>query len=143
MVNTAKAATLGNPRRCKFLVFPNAIMHFKGECHMSNTVIVATKRVVIGNNVMIGGGVTIVDSDFHSMDSSDWGTWNDQQNMKSEEVIIGDNVFIGMEALILKGVHIGEGAIIGARTVVTKDVPDHSIVAGNPCRIIKDLSTSS
>ena len=63
--------------------------------------------------------------------------------MKSEEVIIGDNVFIGMEALILKGVHIGEGAIIGARTVVTKDVPDHSIVAGNPSRIIKDLSTSS
>lgn len=76
MINTAKAATLGNPRRSKFLVFPNAIMHFKGECHMSNTVIVATKRVVIGN-VMIGGGVTIVDSDFHSMDSSDWGTWND------------------------------------------------------------------
>lgn len=50
--------------------------------------------------------------------------------MKSEEVIIGDNVFIGMEALILKGVHIGDGAIIGARTVVTK----YSIVAGNPCR---------
>ena len=143
MVNTAKASTLGNPRRCKFLVFPDAVLHFKGKCYMSNTVIVATKRIVIGNNVMIGGGVTIVDSDFHSLDYNDWGTWRDLQRKRSEEVVIGDNVFIGMEALILKGVHIGNGCVIGARTVVTKDIPSYSVVAGNPCRVIKILRASS
>ena len=143
MVNTAKASTLGNPRRCKFLVFPDAVLSFKGKCYMSNTVIVATKRIIIGNNVMIGAGTTIVDSDFHSFDFNEWGTWRDQANMKREEVVIGDNVFIGTESLILKGVHVGDGCIIGARTVVTKDLPSYSVAVGNPCRVIKTRSVPS
>ncbi len=52
-------------------------------------------------------------------------------------VVIGNDVWIGMEALILSGVTVGDGAVIGARAVVTKDVPPYSIVAGNPARVIK------
>ena len=86
---------------------------------------------------MIGGGVTIIDSDFHSMDYNDWFTDNDALNAKSLPVIIEDNVFIGMNSIILTGVHIGKGAIIGAGSVVTKDVPENCIAGGNPCVVIK------
>lgn len=56
-----------------------------------------------------------------------------------EDIIIGDNVYIGADAIILQGVKIGNWAVIGAGSVVTKDVPDYKIVAGNPARIIADI----
>lgn len=136
-VNNFRWSTLGVPRRCKLYVYKNAELIFKGKAGLSNAVIVATKKIVIGNNVMIGGGVTIIDSDFHSMDYNDWFTDNDALKAKSLPVIIEDNVFIGMNSIILKGVHIGKGAVIGAGCVVTKDVPENCIAGGNPCVVIK------
>lgn len=56
------------------------------------------------------------------------------------EVIIGDNVWIGGNAVICPGVHIGNNVVIGAGSVVTKDIPDNVIVAGNPCRIIREIT---
>jgi acetyltransferase-like isoleucine patch superfamily enzyme len=53
--------------------------------------------------------------------------------------MIEDKVWIGMDALILKGVTIGEGSVVAARSVVTKDVPPYSLVAGNPARVVKSL----
>lgn len=79
MVNTPFEGTLGINRKSKFNVYKNAVLHFKGSVSMSNAVLVATRKITIGNNVMIGGGVTIVDSDFHSMDSSYWGTIDDEK----------------------------------------------------------------
>lgn len=140
MVNTAKDATLGKPQKCKFLVYPNAYLTFKGDVSMSNTVIVATKGIEIGNNVMIGGGCTIVDSDFHSMNYNNWNTANDELNMLRSEVKIGDNVFIGMDSLILKGVTIGNGVVIAARSVITHDIPDNEYWGGNPAKFIKKRS---
>ena len=104
---------------------------------MSNTVIVATRLVEIGNNVMIGGGATIVDCDFHSMDYNHWFSGKDEENMVSRPVIIGNNVFIGTNATILKGVSIGDGAVIGAGAVVTRNIPKNEIWGGNPARFIK------
>lgn len=137
MCNLAKKATLGINRRCKFLVYPNAVLETKGTLSLSNTTIVATKRVVIGNNVMIGGGNFIVDCDFHSMDYNDWCTPEDEKKMKSKEVIIGNNVFLGMNCIILKGVTIGDGAVIAAGSVVTKSIPANEIWGGNPAQFIK------
>lgn len=137
MVNGAKYATLGNPRRCKFLVYDNARLVFKGDVSMSNTVIVASCRIEVGDNVMIGGGVTIIDTDFHTMDYSRWNTPYDEMEMKRQPVCIGNNVFIGMESLIMKGVNIGNNAIIAARSVVINDVPENAIVGGNPAKIIR------
>lgn len=59
----------------------------------------------------------------------------------SGKVKIGDNVFIGMNAIILKGVHIGNNVIIGAGSIVNKNVPDNCVVAGNPAKVICDLET--
>ena len=104
---------------------------------MSNTVIVASKSIKIGHNVMIGGGVTIIDTDFHSLNYNYWNTPLDEKEMIREEVTIGNNVFIGMDSLILKGVKIGDGAIIAARSVITKSIPSNEIWGGNPAQFIR------
>jgi acetyltransferase-like isoleucine patch superfamily enzyme len=87
---------------------------------------------------MIGGGVTIVDSDFHSLNPLHWHTNADEKNMISSPVHIKDNVFIGMDSIILKGVTIGSNVIIAAGSVVFKDIPDNQIWGGNPARFIRN-----
>ena len=137
MVNDAKTSTLGKNNKCKFLIYSNAILQIGNNVGMSNTIIVATKSIIIGNNVMIGGGVTIVDTDFHSYNSKHWHSEMDEVYMIKKEVLIKDNVFIGMDSIILKGVTIGSNVIIGAGSVVSKNIPDNEIWAGNPARFIK------
>ena len=137
MVNTARMSTLGKANRCKLAIFDNAILHFYGKVGMSNTTIIATKKIEIGNNVMIGGGVIIVDTDFHSLDYINWFSPNDQLLMIRKSVKIGDNVFLGMDSIILKGVTIGDGAIVAAGAVVSRDIPQNEIWGGNPARFIK------
>ncbi len=105
---------------------------------MSNTVIVAAQSITIGDNVMIGGGCTIVDTDFHTMDYTKWFSPKDEEQMARNEVVIGDNVFLGANCFILKGVHIGDGAVLAAGAVVTKDVPAKQIWGGNPAKFIKN-----
>ena len=132
MVNTFSGSTLGVNRKCKITVYKDAILEINGIVSMSNTTIVCTKHIVLGNNVMVGGGTTIVDSDFHSMDYRHWNTPNDELLMKRKDVVIGNNVFIGMNSIILKGVTIGDGAIIAAGSLVNKDIPEGEIWGGNP-----------
>ena len=138
IVNTVEDSVLGVARPCKFTVYPNASLTFKGRCGMSNTVIVATKSITIGDNVMIGGGCTIVDTDFHTMDYTKWFSPKDEELMERKEVVIGDNVFLGANCFILKGVHVGNGAVIAAGSVVTKDIPENQIWGGNPAKFIRN-----
>ena len=137
MVNDFFHSTLGVNKKCKIHIYKNALLQITGTVTMSNTVIVATKEITFGHNVMIGGGVTIVDSDFHSMDYNHWNTSDDKRNMTSRPVHIGNNVFIGMHSIILKGVTIGDGSVIAAGSVVTKEVPTNEIWGGNPAHFIK------
>lgn len=102
--------------------------------------ITAINGITIGNNVLTGRWVTITDN-------SHGQTTKDHLEMPPIErpieskgmVYIKDNVWIGDKATILPGVIIGEGAVIAANAVVTKDVPDYSVVAGNPAKIIKQI----
>jgi len=87
------------------------------------------ERIEIGNNVLIGDDVSIHDFDGHTIEREGYNS--------SEPIIIEDNVWIGKRAIILKGVHIGEGAIVAAGAVVSKNVPTGSIVAGVPAKVIK------
>lgn len=138
IVNIDKFATLGRNNRCKFVVSENAKLIIGTKVGMSNTTIVATKSVVIGNNILIGGGVTIVDCDFHSLNPSHWHTDADEKNMISLPVLIKNNVFIGMDSIILKGVTVGNNVVIAAGSVISKDIPDNQIWGGNPARFIRD-----
>ncbi len=95
----------------------------------------ADSGITIGNDVMVSRGVSIISSDHAYADAS--RAIRDQgMKIESRPVVIGDDVWIGEKAIILKEVTIGEGAIIGAGAVVTRDVPPFDIAAGNPARIV-------
>jgi acetyltransferase-like isoleucine patch superfamily enzyme len=92
-------------------------------------------RVTIGARCAIAGQVIIRDRDSHRLGSAG----DDAPLVESlRPVSIGDHVWIGSRAIVLKGVSIGEGAVIAAGAVVTADVPSKSLVAGNPARVIRE-----
>lgn len=113
-----------------------------------NTRVVAVDSVEIGNYVIISNNVVIVDNNSHPISVEERkqmsinlpGTelWKSKYS-KHSPIVIEDSVWIGERAVILKGVHIGRGSIVACDSVVTKDVPSMSIVAGNPARIVKRL----
>lgn len=107
----------------------------------------------IGNNVMLSWDCTLMDSDAHSPnpdiranDAYDWkcgvdankiGVYKDWSQVKSAPIVIEDNVWLGFEVAVMKGVRIGRGAVIGARSLVTSDVAPFCIYAGNPARFVR------
>lgn len=88
----------------------------------------------IGDNVMMGPEVTIL-THTHNIERTDIPMG--QQGMRVAEVVVGNDVWIGMRSIIMPGVKIGNGAVIGAGAVVAKDVPDYAIVGGVPAKVIK------
>jgi galactoside O-acetyltransferase len=109
--------------------------------------IVCAERVEIGDDVLIAWGGTIVDHDSHStiwhhrrQDVRDTmrGT-KDWSQVRIRPVVIGNKAWIGFNVVILRGVTIGEGAVVAAGSVVTKDVAPYCVVGGNPARLIKEL----
>lgn len=100
--------------------------------------ITSINSIVIGNGVLTGRYVYISDNSHGSGDSSEIGIRPIQRALYSKgPVVIGDNVWIGERVCILSGVHIGEGAIIGANAVVTHDIPAYSIAAGVPAKVLR------
>ena len=105
------------------------------------TTILCSESVTIGSNTIIAGGTHIYDSDFHSLEPEVRIGENDQ--IQSLPVNIGNQCWIGSSCIILKGVTIGDQAVIGAGSVVTKDVPPRQVWAGNPAKLIKELKGES
>lgn len=105
------------------------------NCGFSAIVIGAKESIRIGNDVMAGANVLITDFDWHVINP------NERHNgtPESSPINIEDNVFIGYSSTILKGVSIGKNSVIGANSVVTKDIPANVIAAGNPCKVIKTV----
>lgn len=140
ILNSRKASNLvGITNRASFQVIENGIIEIGNNCGFTSTVLSARTLIKIGNNVKIGGNVRIFDHDYHSLNYLNRRDSKlDGLNVKTEKVIIEDDVFIGTNSIILKGVHIGARSIIGAGSVVSlKSIPPDSIVAGNPAMIIK------
>jgi len=94
-----------------------------------NNYIQATNGIVFGSNIEIGPGVKIISSNHNSS--------NFRKHSYSKPIKINNNVWIGSNAIILPEVEIGENVIIGAGSVVTKNIPSNSIAVGNPCMVIK------
>ena len=116
---------------------------------------ISTNKIEIGNDVLISWGCTFMDNNAHSTiwskrknDVQDWkrgleenkiGAYKDWNNVKSAPIIVKDKAWIGFEVVVLKGVTVGEGSIIGSRSVVTKDIPDWTMAAGNPAQIVREI----
>lgn len=117
------------------------------RCYIGFSSLVIGESIKFGDDVVISWGVTIVDHNSHAIswadragDVLDWGQGKkDWSNVSVAPVTIEDKAWIGFNAIILKGVTIGEGAIVAAGAVVTKDVPRYSIVGGNPAKVIRTL----
>jgi acetyltransferase-like isoleucine patch superfamily enzyme len=92
------------------------------------------------DRVQVGANSTIVDTDFHPLTPA--GRARDFLAGAHAPIVIEDDVFIGMQSLILKGVTIGRGSVVGAGSVVTRDVPAGVVVAGNPATVVKELENS-
>ena len=105
---------------------------------MSNCTLYSRDSITIGDSVLLGGGVKIYDTDFHSLDAQYRGTPEDKKHTKNKPVVIEDKAFIGAGTIVLKGVHIGKEAVVGASSVVTKNIPAGEIWAGNPAKKIKN-----
>lgn len=113
------------------VVMEGAVLKIKSGFINRNTTIVCSNEIVIGKDVTIAQGVIIRDSDIHYL------IIDGIEMVNTKSIHIGDNVWIGTGAIILKGVTIGDNAVIAAGSVVTKDVPDNSLFAGNPARLIR------
>jgi acetyltransferase-like isoleucine patch superfamily enzyme len=108
----------------------------------SAAVLSSRSRIDIGDNVNIGANVRIFDHDFHSLDFfARRDADADKAGCRTAPVVIGNDVFIGTNAIILKGVTVGDRSVIGAGAVVSlKEIPPDSLVIGNPAKAVKSLS---
>jgi acetyltransferase-like isoleucine patch superfamily enzyme len=126
----------------------------KGSCQvgdftlLNGALIMAEERIEIGSHCLISWNVGIADSDFHPLapaqrliDAQALAPFFKDRparpKLETAPVVIGDNVWIGMNAIVLKGVTIGENSVVAAGAVVTKSVPSNTVVAGNPAVIVK------
>jgi acetyltransferase-like isoleucine patch superfamily enzyme len=111
--------------------WPEALIRIGNGTYLNrNTEVVAAKAVTIGRDCKIARDVLIMDSDQHPLPG---------EQLVARPVTIGDRVWIGARAIILKGVHVGDDAIVAAASVVTHDVPPRTMAAGVPARVIRQL----
>ncbi|CAM4099695.1 Transferase [Zobellia roscoffensis] len=133
----------GNPigcyDKCTFFIDNGAELRIGKNVGMSQGAIICHHKITIGDNVKIGGGAKIYDTDFHALDPIIRASKEDILHKAKAEVQIKNNAFIGAFSIILKGVIIGENSIVGAGSVVAKSIPDNQIWAGNPAKFIREV----
>lgn len=140
-INSAGWANpIGCGVRTYFQVFDNGKIEIGDYCGISNTAFASASGITIGEHVMLGSGCHLFDVDFHSINYDERIRSGAKSHGKTKPIVIEDGVFIGAGCYILKGVHIGKHSIIGAGSVVTRDVPENEIWAGNPATFVRRLS---
>jgi len=113
-----------------------SLLQIGDDFAMTGGSICASEKIVIGDRVSVGANSAIVDTDFHPLQPD--LRLAQPQGASASAVTIEDDVFIGMNCLILKGVKLGKGSVVGAGSVVTQNVPAGVVVAGNPARVIRE-----
>jgi len=126
---------------CCFSVWPNKTLFIGSGTSISHGVMINTRcGLRIGRGVLIAREVIIMDYDGHPIfdaTTSSTECTSERYGGKAEPIVIEDHVWIGFRAMIMKGVKIGKGSIVGAHSCVYSDVPENSIVSGNPAKIVK------
>lgn len=115
----------------EIVILDGASVEVGNNSYMNDSLIQCESRIIIGNNCAIAGGVIIQDTDSHPTFD------NGIEKSHTKPITIGNHVWICSNSIILKGVNIGDGAIVAAGAIVTKDVPEKCMVGGNPARVIK------
>jgi acetyltransferase-like isoleucine patch superfamily enzyme len=105
----------------------------------SGSSLFAADSIRIGNHVLIAGDVRIADFDGHPLDAERRRAKEPTPAEAIRPIVIGDDVWIGTGAMIMKGVTVGARSVVAAASVVTRDVPPDVVVAGNPARVVKEL----
>lgn len=106
---------------------------------ISGTTIYSTSSITIGKNATIGANCKIIDNDFHPLDPEQRRLNLNEEYTLRKPIKIGDNCFIGMNSIILKGTTLGDNVVVGAGSVVHGQFPDNCIIAGNPAKIIRRI----
>jgi acetyltransferase-like isoleucine patch superfamily enzyme len=136
-INSAYWANpVGGIRTCFLIKGDQAVIEIGDRVGMSNVLLAARTHIKVGARTNLGAGAKILDTDFHSLNLEEREA---DINIPSAPVIIGEGVFIGADAMVLKGVTIGDRSVIGARSLVVKSVPPGEIWGGNPARFIRKL----
>lgn len=121
-----------NINRAKIFVDKGAKLLVGNNSRINGAHLSVSTQMIIGNNVRIAPYSIIIDNDYHDVNDV-------SREGKKSPITIGDNVWIAMSSIVLRGVTIGEGSVVATGSVVTKDVPPYSIVAGVPAKVIKTL----
>jgi len=121
---------------------PAASIEIGAESGLSGTTICAVHSVRLGRRVLVGADVMIADTDFHPVDVYPRTHVPLPPGDPSDRIDIEDDVFIGARSIILKGVHIGAGSVIGAGSLVTKDIPAQVVAGGWPAKVLRPLMSA-
>ena len=136
------ANPIGGNERTYLQILPGAKLVIGNNTGLSCISITCAKSISIGNNVRIGSGCCIFDTDFHSLHPQRRAhrSLDTPEDIRSDPIEIGDYVFIGTRVIILKGSKIGRNSIVGAGAVVSGIIPENEIWAGNPAQRIRSLT---
>ena len=141
---TINSASWANPigvgEKTYFQLLEGATIRIGNNCGISNSAFTCASEIMLGDNVLLGSGCKLYDTDFHALDYRERLKGNyPGAPVKTKPIIIGEGAFVGAGSFVLKGVRIGKHSIVGAGSVVSKDIPDYEIWAGNPARFIKKV----
>lgn len=140
MSNGVRFNPIGFPQPCQIVVTANAKLTIGNNVGISQAAIICHHSITIGDDVKLGGGVKIYDTNFHSLNHEMRRNRElDLKNKKCRSVVIEHDAFIGAGSIILSGVTIGENSIVAAGSVVSKSVPANEIWGGNPAKFIKKI----
>ena len=113
---------------------PNAKINIGSGCGLTATVIASAESITIGNNVLCGANVTIMDTDFHGIASD-----KRKESGITAPVYIDENVWLGLNVTVLKGSVIGKNSVIGAGSIVSGEIPPNVIAIGQPAKVIREI----
>jgi len=131
--SSRNSVRIGLNKRCTFVTLnKGAEISIGNNSGATGVTIAAYRSIKIGENVLIGAYCTIIDNDFHNPNPYK----RDIYSIPSKSVVIENNVFLGMNCTVLKGVTIGRNSIIGANSVIVSNIPPNSLAMGNPCKLV-------
>ena len=131
---------LGLYQRCIIVARYGGKIEIGENCGISGSTIYAFDYIKIGDYTRVGANCKIIDNDFHPIELEYRHKGLNEQYTRRSPIVIGDDCFIGMNSIILKGTTLGNNVIVGAGSVVHGTFPDNCIIAGNPARIVKQLT---